>query len=60
MQRRATASANRAAESSYPLEDRHDFDDARRNLIAPIPNGQVLSASGEVIFDLADYRLPDR
>ncbi len=51
----ATASVNREAESSYPLEDRQDFEDARRDLIAPIPNGQVLNASGEVIFDLADY-----
>ncbi len=51
----ATASANREGESSYPLEDRQDFEDARRDLVAPIPNGQVLSAGGEVVFDLADY-----
>ena len=51
----ATASVNREAEALYPMEDRHDFEDARRNLIAPIPNGQVLNADGEVIFDLADY-----
>ncbi len=36
-----TAPVNREGESSYPMEDRHDFEDARRNLIAPIPNGQV-------------------
>ncbi len=51
----ATASVNRDGESSYPLEDRHDFEDARRDLVAPIPNGQVHNADGEVIFDLADY-----
>ena len=56
----ATASANREAESLYPLEDRQDFDGRPRDLIAPIPNGQVLSASGEVVFDLADYALPLR
>ena len=51
----ATSSVNREAEALYPMEDRHDFTDARRDLIAPIPGGQVLSDSGEVIFDLADY-----
>ena len=50
-----TASVNREGEAWYPLEDRHDFVDARRELIAPIPNGRVLSESGEVIFDLADF-----
>ena len=51
----ATSSVNREAEALYPMEDRRDFTDARRDLVAPIPNGQVLSDSGEVIFDLADY-----
>jgi alkyl sulfatase BDS1-like metallo-beta-lactamase superfamily hydrolase len=50
-----TSSVNREAEAWYPLKDRRDFTDARRDLVAPIPNGQVLSDSGEVIFDLADY-----
>ena len=51
----ATASVHQEAEAQYPMEDRHDFADARRGLVAPIPNGQVLRADGEVIFDLADY-----
>ena len=51
----ATRSVNREAEALYPMEDRHDFTDSRRGLVAPIPNGQVLSDGGEVIFDLADY-----
>ena len=50
-----TAAVNKAAEALYPLDDRDDFVDARRNLIAPIPNGQVISQAGEVIFDLADF-----
>ena len=50
-----TASVNKAAEAFYPLNDRHDFHDARLNLIAPIPNGQVLNESGDVVFDLGDF-----
>jgi alkyl sulfatase BDS1-like metallo-beta-lactamase superfamily hydrolase len=37
------------------MEDRNDFTDARQGLVAPIPNGQVLNADGDVVFDLADY-----
>lgn len=50
-----TAAINKAGESFYPLEDRHDFHDARLNLIAPIPNGQVLNDAGDVVFDLGDF-----
>ena len=51
----ATAAVNREAEALYPMDDRHDFVDARQGLVAPIPNGQVLADDGGVIFDLADY-----
>ncbi len=50
-----TAAVNREGESFYPMDDRDDFTKARRNLIAPIPDGRVVSDDGEVIFDLGDF-----
>ena len=50
----ATVAANEAAVASYAMEDRRDFEDAERDLIAPFP-GPVLSADGSVIFDSAAY-----
>ncbi|MGC5165436.1 alkyl/aryl-sulfatase [Luteimicrobium sp. DT211] len=50
-----TADANVEAVGLYAMEDRGDFGDARRGLIAPIPDGRVLNGAGEVVFDLADY-----
>ena len=41
-----TARVNREGESFYPLDDRDDFDKARRGLVAPIPNGQVRMTPG--------------
>ncbi|WP_431070702.1 MBL fold metallo-hydrolase [Microbacterium phyllosphaerae] len=50
-----TASINKAGESFYPLHDRHDFHDARLNLVAPVPDGKVLNDDGVVVFDLGDF-----
>jgi len=50
-----TASINKAGEGFYPLHDRHDFHDARLNLIAPIPDGKVFNEDGAVVFDLGDF-----
>ena len=45
-----TAAVNEAGEDFYPLEDRHDFHDARLNLVAPIPDGKVLNDAGVGTF----------
>ncbi|MEV0646637.1 alkyl sulfatase dimerization domain-containing protein [Phytomonospora sp. NPDC050363] len=51
----ATVEANRAAVSRYDMDDRRDFDDAERGLIAPLPDGKVTDPDGKVLFDLGDY-----
>jgi alkyl sulfatase BDS1-like metallo-beta-lactamase superfamily hydrolase len=50
----ATVAANRDAVALYDMDDRQDFADADRGLIAPFP-AQVLGADGHVIFDIDDY-----
>ncbi|MEN0135098.1 MAG: alkyl sulfatase dimerization domain-containing protein [Rhodococcus sp. (in: high G+C Gram-positive bacteria)] len=45
-----TADINRAAVPRYDLDNREDFVDARRGLIAELP-GNVTGADGNVIFD---------
>ncbi|MFC8527263.1 alkyl/aryl-sulfatase [Nocardia sp. NPDC057227] len=49
-----TAAANRAAVQRYAMDDRRDFDDASRGLIAELP-GAYTSADGAVAFDPAAF-----
>jgi len=45
-----------AAASGLPLEDSADFDDARRGLIAPLPDGGVIrNAAGGAVWDVGQY-----
>ena len=46
----ATATTNQEATGLYAMDDRRDFADADRNLLAPLP-GQVLGDDGHVVFD---------
>ncbi|WP_370617720.1 alkyl/aryl-sulfatase [Mumia qirimensis] len=57
----ATATANREAGAHYAMEDRQDFADADRGLIAPLP-GPVLGSDGHTIFDphAFDYLADDK
>lgn len=50
----ATAAVNREAVALYAMEDREDFADADRGLIAPLP-GPVTAADGRVIFDIGNF-----
>ena len=56
----ATAAANRAAVEQLDLDDRQDFADADRDLIAPFPD-KLYAQDGRVIFDPArfDYLADD-
>ena len=56
----ATAAANRAAVEQLDLDDRQDFADADRDLIAPFP-AKLYARDGRVIFDPArfDYLADD-
>jgi alkyl sulfatase BDS1-like metallo-beta-lactamase superfamily hydrolase len=37
------------------MADRGDFTDARRGLVAPIPDGKTVGNDGQVVFDLGSY-----
>ncbi|MCL2550696.1 MAG: MBL fold metallo-hydrolase [Actinomycetia bacterium] len=50
----ATAAANKEAVDRYAMEDRQDFADAARGLVAPLP-GPLRDADGRVLFDPADF-----
>ncbi len=56
----ATAAANREAVARYDMDDRQDFSDADRDLIAPFPD-KLYNSDGKVIFDTArfDYLADD-
>jgi alkyl sulfatase BDS1-like metallo-beta-lactamase superfamily hydrolase len=55
----STRAANAAVRSRLPFDDRRDFDDARRGLIATLPDGIARAASGQVVWNLSDYNFLD-
>lgn len=50
----ATAASNREAVARYDMDDRQDFADADRDLIAPFPD-KLRGADGHLIFDTAEF-----
>jgi linear primary-alkylsulfatase len=52
----ATRAANAALSAGLDWDDRRDFDEAGRGLIAPLPDGgRVLGADGRPVWDLSRY-----
>ncbi|MBV9834064.1 MAG: MBL fold metallo-hydrolase [Alphaproteobacteria bacterium] len=51
----STAAANRAMLDQLPFEDREDFAEAARGLIAALPDGVVRTSSGSVMWNLGAY-----
>jgi alkyl sulfatase BDS1-like metallo-beta-lactamase superfamily hydrolase len=52
----ATRAANDALASSLPFEDRRDFEEAARGLIAPLPDGGVIkNDAGQSVWDLSRF-----
>ncbi len=51
----STAAANRAMLDQLPFEDRDDFAEAARGLIAALPEGVVRTSSGSVMWNLGAY-----
>lgn len=52
----ATRAANAAMAAALPFEDRRDFEEAARGLIAPLPDGGVIrGADGEPVWDLSRF-----
>jgi hypothetical protein len=51
-----TRAANESLIAKLPFEDRRDFDDAARGLIAPLPDGgRVKGADGGLVWDLSRF-----
>lgn len=51
----ASRAANAAVASLLPFEDRQDYQDVQRGLIAPVPDGVVRTARGNAVWNLAAY-----
>ena len=52
----ATRAANEALAASLPFEDRRDFEEAGRGLLAPLPDGgRVLGSDGRPVWDLSRF-----
>jgi alkyl sulfatase BDS1-like metallo-beta-lactamase superfamily hydrolase len=51
----ATVEANAAARERYAMEDVEDFETARRGLVAPLPDGRVVTDDGAVVFDVERF-----
>lgn len=51
----ATAKINAEAAARLPLQNRQDFDDARRGFIATIPDGIIRDLQGKALYDLKAY-----
>jgi alkyl sulfatase BDS1-like metallo-beta-lactamase superfamily hydrolase len=52
----ATRAANAALLQTYPFADTRDFDDAKRGLIAPLPNdGVIKDDKGNVVWNLKAF-----
>ena len=55
----ATRAANAAMAAALPFADNRDFEDARRGLIAPVPQGIVATDTGTVLWNLGEYAFVD-
>ena len=52
----STAAVHRSLRARLDFEDQRDFDNARRGLIAPVPNaGTVTTPRGTKVWDLSSY-----
>ena len=49
------AAANAAVRGALPFDDREDFDDVRRGLVAEAPAGRVTGAGGLPVWDAGAY-----
>jgi alkyl sulfatase BDS1-like metallo-beta-lactamase superfamily hydrolase len=56
-----TRETNSRAFSTLPFSNREDFQDAKRGLIATLPDAMIRGADGHLVWDLTDYTfLSDR
>ncbi len=50
-----TRALNRAVLGALPFDDTRDFDDARRGLLATLPEIEIKNAQGRIVWSLRDY-----
>ena len=50
-----TAALNRAVLAALPFADTQDFDDARRGLVASLPEVEIKNDQGRIVWSLRDY-----
>ena len=55
----ATKAANAAMAATLPFADSRDFEAAGRGLVAPVPDGTIIAASGAVLWNLGEYGFID-
>ncbi len=55
----ATRSANAEVAATLPLDDRRDFENATRGLLAQIPGGVIRADDGRVVWDAGGYEFLD-
>ncbi len=51
----ATTAANAAMAAKLPFSDVRDFEAVHRGLIAPVPDGAVVTSSGTALWNLGEY-----
>ena len=51
----ATRTLNEAVKSQLPFDDRRDYEDARRGLIAALPDGVAKNSAGTTVWNLNEY-----
>lgn len=55
----ATRAANAAMAAKLPFSDTRDFEAAGRGLIAPVPDGSIVTPSGTTLWNLGEYAFID-
>jgi alkyl sulfatase BDS1-like metallo-beta-lactamase superfamily hydrolase len=55
----ATKAANAAMAAKLPFSDTRDFEAAKRGLIAPVPDGAIVTANGSALWNLGEYAFID-
>ena len=50
-----TRQSNASVAQQLPFQDSEDFEDARRGLVATLPDATIRSADGRVVWSLKDY-----
>jgi alkyl sulfatase BDS1-like metallo-beta-lactamase superfamily hydrolase len=56
----ATAAANEKLARTLPFADRRDFEDARRGFVATLPDAEVKTPEGRVVWSFSGYKFLEK